>query len=935
MKFTFDWKEYALTARKTVAEGCVLLKNDNNALPIQHNEKVSVFGRIQFDYYKSGTGSGGMVNAPYVVSILDALKENKDISINEDLLTTYTDWVKEHPFDQGKGWAMEPWCQEEMEISEDLAKKAAAKSDLAIVIIGRTAGEDKDNSATQGSYLLNDKEEQMLKNVCAAFNRVAVVLNVGNIMDMSFVGKYNPQAVIYTWQGGMEGGHGVADVLTGKITPSGKLSDTIAYDINDYPSTANFGDIDRNYYAEDIYVGYRYFETAAKDKVQYPFGFGLSYTTFSYEIKEFQAENDTISLSVLIKNTGNTFGKEVVQVYYCPPQGALSKPLRNLIRFGKTKELQSGESDILSFTFSVSEMASFDDSGVTGHENCFLLEKGEYQIFAGTSIRDTALAGSITEETDKVTQKLHEACAPTAPFERMKLIVNEDGTVISQTEQVPLRKTDLQKKITDNRPKEDAYTGNKGYTFKDVMEGKVSDSDFLAQLTDEELIYISRGEGMCPGLVTPGIAGSFGGVTESLRAYGIPKAGCADGPSGIRMDCGTKAFALPNGTSVACTFNEELITELYRWEGKELRTNKIDALLAPGMNIHRNPLNGRNFEYFSEDPYLTGKMACAMLKGMAEYGAKGTVKHFAANNQEHQRHFTEAIVSQRALREIYLKGFEMAIKEGNADCVMTTYGPVNGIWTAGNYDLNTVVLRQDWGFKGLVMTDWWAKVNEENGPEATISQTTFMVRAQNDVYMVVAEADNNTNDDDTAAGLKEGRITRGELMRNANNILQVLKTSIAAQHLMNGEDEITELNRPKDNKKDKIFMKPAEVIGETILDLTGLDTSAGSTNQFALHTPEKGFYELTMKMKSDVSELAQMTISIFTNNTLWHTVTLNGTNGEWVTKTALFQVFVSVDTYLDMFFAQSGIDMGEIKVVKKYNLDEYQAMQDNRKKQEK
>ncbi len=916
MKFTFDWKQYAITARQTVSEGCVLLLNEEKTLPIREGDTVSVFGRIQFDYYKSGTGSGGMVNAPYVVSILDALKECDKISLNEDLLHTYENWIKEHPFNKGKGWASEPWCQDEMEVTDELASGAANKSDIAVVIIGRSAGEDLDNSITQGSYLLTEKEEIMIANVCKYFTRVAVVLNVGNIIDMSFVNKYHPQAVLYAWQGGMEGGHGVVDVLTGTVSPSGKLSDTIAYDIHDYPSTKNFGDENRNFYKEDIYVGYRYFETAAKDKVQYPFGYGLSYTQFSFNVKNFYADEKNVTVVVTVENIGDVAGKEVIQVYNRPPQGALCKPIRNLCGFAKTNELKPGETEDVSISFSTSQMASFDDSGVTGHINSYVLEKGRYDIYAGNSIRNIVLAGNFNLSEDIVVQELEEACAPILPFERLKVEVNDDGTVYETTEAVPLRKIDLQRRIKENKPETIKYTGNIGYTFKDVMENKISNQDYLAQLSDEDLVHMSRGEGMCSIKVTPGIAGSFGGVTKSLQAYGMPIAGCSDGPSGIRMDCGTNAFSQPNGTLLACSFNLKLVEKLYEWEGMELRKNKIDTLLGPGINIHRNPLNGRNFEYFSEDPYLTGAMAVAMLKGMAKYGVTGTIKHFAGNNQEFRRHYVDSVISQRALREIYLKAFEMAVKEGNAYSIMTTYGPLNGIWTAGNYDLNTTILRKEWGFKGVVMTDWWAKVNEEGGPEASITQTSLMIRAQNDVYMVVNDAERNTNDDDSLEGLKKGTISRGELLRNAENILYVLKKSPVGKRIVEGEDEVIEKNRPNIEEKTKNIMKPVKVEGYGTLNLDGLDTSAGSDNQFSLHIPERGIYELTFKMKSDLGELAQMSMSISTNNMLVDTITISGTNGDWIERKAAIEVFVSVDNYLDLYFAQSGIEIDRIDVAK-------------------
>ena len=252
MRFTLDYDQYAALARQTAAEGCVLLKNEKEALPIRKGETVSVFGRIAFTYYKSGTGSGGMVNAPYVTNILDSLKECRDISVNEELEAVYQDWIRENPFDMGEGWAQEPWSQKEMPVSEALAQKAAASSDLAVVVLGRTAGEDMDNSAEPGSYLLTAEEEALIKTVCSAFKRTAVVLNVGNIIDMKWVDRYQPQAVLYVWQGGQEGGHAAADILTGAVNPCGKLSDTIAADISDYPSTDNFGDAVCNVYAEDI-----------------------------------------------------------------------------------------------------------------------------------------------------------------------------------------------------------------------------------------------------------------------------------------------------------------------------------------------------------------------------------------------------------------------------------------------------------------------------------------------------------------------------------------------------------------------------------------------------------------------------------------------------------------------------------------------------------
>lgn len=915
MRFTLDYEKYASLARRATAEGCVLLKNDGHALPIRKNETVSVFGRIQFTYYKSGTGSGGMVNAPYVTGILDGLKACGQITINEKLEETYLKWIGENAFDHGEGWAQEPWSQKEMPVSRELVQEAAAQSDLALVIIGRTAGEDKDNSAAEGSYLLTKEEEQLLATVCSVFERTAVILNVGNIIDMKWVERYRPQAVLYAWQGGMEGGSGVADVLTGKVNPSGKLSDTIAADIADYPSTRHFGDRVRNFYAEDIYVGYRYFETFAKDKVLYPFGFGLSYTDFSMEDVRFTADGEKIVVEVSVKNTGACPGKEVVQIYVCPPQGKLGKPVRNLIRFGKTTLLAPGEKEDMEFSFSLKEAASYDDGGLTGHKSCYVLEAGEYSIYAGTDVRSARLAGSVALNELQVVQQLKEALAPVLPFRRLRPETAGDR-LTEAWEDAPLRTVDLAERIRAERPKNVEYTGDRGYKLADVYDKKVAMEEFLAQLSDEDLACMTRGEGMCSPKVTPGTAAAFGGVTESLKGFGIPVACCSDGPSGIRMDCGTSAFSLPNGTLLACTFNICLVEELYEMEGMELRKNRIDTLLGPGINLHRNPLNGRNFEYFSEDPYLTGKMAAAQLIGMGKYGVTGTVKHFACNNQELERHTADSVVSERALRELYLKAFEMAVKEGKAYSIMSTYGPVNGIWTAGNYDLLTTVLRGEWGYQGIVMTDWWATINEE-GEAARKNNTVPMVRAQNDVYMVVSDSQSNAAGDNTAEGLEKGAITRAQLVRNAANICTFLMKSPVLNRFLDREYDVCEEENGFENSDDVAqALQRLKVVEESCLDISNLSTAKGTSAVYILEFTGRGSYVLRFRMRSDAGQLAQMPMSVFFNNHLLKTITITGTDGEWLEREVELNVNVSLEMYVKLYFGESGIEMDEIRICK-------------------
>lgn len=918
MKFTFDWAEYAKTARQMVSEGCVLLKNEGKALPIKSGEKVSVFGRIMFNYIKSGTGSGGLVNAPYIVSILDALKADPDIQINEELLAVYEEWVKDNPFDKGPGWAMEPWAQKEMPVSDELAKSAADASDLAIVIIGRLAGEDRDNVAEEGGYYLTKEEEQMLEAVTKAFDRVVVLLNVGNVIDMKWVDKYNPSAVMYCWQGGCEGGNGIIDILNGTESPSGKLADTIAYNIEDYPSSPYFGDEVRNFYVEDVYVGYRYFETVAKDKVMYPFGFGLSYTSFNHESTMNIVGDNTVRIDSRVTNTGKRLGKEVIQVYYEAPQGKMCKPARELVGFAKTDSILPGMSQTVSVEFTMDKLASFDDSGVTGFKNSYVLEAGEYIIYAGTDVRSAEVVGSFTIGETFATETITEACTPTRDFKRMAFVKGADGTYTESFEEVPLRSYDLLKRIEENLPESRPCTGDKGYKFAQVMNGEVSIEDYIDQFTDLELIYLTRGEGMCSPKVTPGVASAFGGTAEVLnKNYGMPIAATSDGPSGIRMDCGTAAFALPNGAAQACSFNLALIEKLYEFEAMELRSNKIDTLLGPGINIHRNPLNGRNFEYYSEDPYLTGICAVAELKGLHKYGVTGTCKHFSTNNQETKRHFVDAVVSARALREIYFKPFEMAVREGGAYSIMTTYSPLNGIYTASNYDLNTTVLRGEWGFDGMVMTDWWARCNETNlgeGP-GEVKNTATMIKAQNDVYMVSSDSADNGNKDNAEEALASGMITRGELLKIAYNVCAVLKRTVAANRLMNGEDEIEVLNPPKGADKVQNLM-PYMVITEKVteLPLEGLVTDGGVENTYTLNIPTSGFYDLVVSMKSDAGELSQTTLVVSANKDS-EAFTINGTNGEYVERKLNIDTTYQRDIYVKLYFAQTGIQIGKITLI--------------------
>lgn len=865
MERILDWNKYLDTAAKMVSEGIVMLKNDNNALPLDTDKEVAVFGRIQFHYYKSGTGSGGMVNVTKVVNILDGLIDN-GVKVNEKLLDIYRKWDKENPFDLGEGWGGEPWSQKEMPLDEGLVKETAKSCETAIVIIGRTAGEEQDNRLEAGSYLLSDDEIEMLTVVREHFKKVVLLLNVGNIIDMTDINRIAPDAVLYVWQGGMTGGKGTADVLTGKVSPSGKLPDTIAYKASDYPSDANFGmEKNRDIYAEDIYVGYRYFETFAKENVLYPFGFGLSYTAFEIKTEKAEITEGAVKLSVSVKNIGSYKGKEVIEVYCEAPQGRLGKAARVLCGFEKTKELVPQEEQVVEIAVDIAKLASYDDSGVTGNKSCYVLEAGEYKFYVGSDVRSAEYACSFEQGEDLVTERLTQSLAPVESFERIKPVC-EGGAFSIGREAVPVSEVDESARRLEKLPKEIAYTGDKGIKLWDVKNGKNTMDEFIAQLSDYDLSCIIRGEGMGSPRVTAGTASAFGGVSENLNGFGIPAGCCSDGPSGMRLDCGTKAFSLPNGTMIASSFNKELTSELFTFMGLEMAANKVDCLLGPGMNIHRHPLNGRNFEYFSEDPFLTGKMAAAELKGMAGAGVTGTIKHFCANNRETNRHFIDSVVSERALREIYLKGFEIAVKEGGASSVMTTYGRVNGLWTAGNFDLNTVILREEWGFKGFTMTDWWANINVR-GKEPDKTDLAAMARAQNDVYMVCP--DGEKNDDNTLVALENGGIERCELQRNAANICGFLLHTNALKRAEGIGDTVKVINREDEEQEDDKPVQFYKVDRDITLDLSDVDTKKGTSYSFALDLSNFGIYRVIVTASSTQSELAQIPMTLFSMGTAW------------------------------------------------------------------
>lgn len=575
---------------------------------------------------------------------------------------------------------------------------------------------------------------------------------------------------MFVWQGGQETGNAVADVLLGKVSPSGKLTDTIAA-IEDYPSYKYFGNKKYNNYAEDIYVGYRYFNTFARDKIIYPFGFGLSYTKFEItDCKVKQNAETTATVTFTVKNAGDFTGKQVVQVYLSVPQGKLGKPSRELAAYVKTKELAPNESQTLSVTVELKDFASFDDMGVTGYKNSFVLESGEYKIFIGENVSCVKEIYTLNLDGMVLIKACEEACAPRYSFKRM---VNAKGVHYENT---PVATVNLRERVLNRLPKTFERKNGTDYSFQDVIDGKITPDEFVAEFTPEELDAFTRGSlYMMDSPYGPkGNAGTFGANCQPLFDKGIPAISTNDGPSGARLQA--HSTLLPNGVALASSFNDELVENLTYEFGKEVIARKSHVLLAPGINIHRNPLCGRNFEYFSEDPYLTGKMAVAYIKGVQSAGASATPKHFACNNQESKRGINDSRVSQRALREIYLKGFEICIKEANPDCLMTSYNKLNGVYNYFNYELVTTILRDDWGYKGCVMTDWWMK-NGKSKHFKTLKTQAYRVRAQVDVFMPGAPnyGIHKGKSDGTLLKSLNGDdgITLAELQRSAKNVLKL------------------------------------------------------------------------------------------------------------------------------------------------------------------
>lgn len=759
--------------RRAAVDGAVMLEN-NGILPLKGGTRVALFGITGYESHYVGYGSGGDVNRPYAVSFADGIKNCDRLTLDPTIESIYREWNKKNPINNGF-WGHWPFYFPEMPLDNTAVENARNKNEVAVAVIGRAAGESRDCKLQKGSYYLADDEIAMLDALAEEFDDIVILLNIGGIFDMSWIEKYKKVigAILIVWQGGMEGGNAAADLLCGKAYPSGHLTDTIAKRYENYPSSANFGGKDFNEYKEDIYVGYRYFETFAKSKVLYPFGYGLGYTEFKISANAVEKSNEKFIFNVSVKNIGNTIGREVVQLYLSKPCGKLGNPEKILVAFVKTAELKSGESETIELIVETNQLASYNES-----KSAYITESGKYEFFLGKSIRENEAVFTFEQGEDEVDCQCVQASAPIENLEVMSAY-EYNGKRIIKNRKARTKEYELGKRILENLPEEIPQTGDKGFKLADVKSGKITMEQFVAQLNNNELEAISRGDYvMNSPLGAKGNAGAFGGVLQSLRAKGIKPVITTDGPSGIRLSA--CCSLLPIGTLLACSFDPLLVEKVYSAVAEEMFAKGSDVLLAPGMNIHRNPLCGRNFEYYSEDPYLTGKIAAAAVKGIQSHGASACPKHFACNNQEFRRNMNDSRLSERALREIYLKGFEICVREAKPKNIMTSYNRINSVYGHYNYELCTTILRNEWGYKGNVITDWWMK-NEKSPEFPLIRNQAYRVRAQVDVLMPGGGRIPRRKPDGTLLESlgKEGGITLGELQRTACNVLRAVIDSNA------------------------------------------------------------------------------------------------------------------------------------------------------------
>ncbi len=756
--------ETTQAASKIASEGMVLLKNDGT-LPVQP-QKVALFGVGAEDTVVCGTGSG-YAFSPYTVSVRQGL-ENAGFEITSKLYFTNYNKLKKQLEKSGPKLSLIDKRFSGIRFMMDAPRitaqelDAAKSTDTAIYVVCRNTGENFDRKAEKGDYYLTDAEEANIRMLAKTFIHTIVVLNTCVIDAAVLESIPGVSSIVLMGQAGLESGNALADILTGKVTPSGKLTDTWAKRYEDYPASATFSANDgvtlQEDYTEDIFVGYRHFDTANLDVV-YPFGYGMSYTTFDYQNIRVTADWNTVTVELTVANTGKYAGREIVQVYASAPAGKLPKPYQELRGFAKTETLKPGEATVVRIEFPTNSLASYDEC-----KAAWIMESGDYRIRVGKDSRYTEIAAVLRLDKEAVLTQLSNRMKPDHELEVREYPVpageETDAPVINLTAANCVTRDEaskVERKIVTYQAKGSAYTVPErkfqfpvvceesvetvrscpSATLLDVKAGKVSVEEFVASLDTETLLRLITGIGSetkhpVPKRTQekikfnpPATAASGKTTSQYTDSLGIPGLALADGPAGLHLT-GEPSTSYPVGMVVAQCWDPDVAYRTGDCFGKEMEHYRATVILGPGMNIHRDPLCGRNFEYYSEDPLLTGKTAAAFTRGLQEnhpgYGV--AIKHFAANNQETDRINTNATISERALREIYLKGFEICVKEAKPMTVMSSYNLINGQHTSSHYELLTDILRGEWGFDGFVMTDWDSQ-----------SEKPFDFHAGNDIIM--------------------------------------------------------------------------------------------------------------------------------------------------------------------------------------------------------
>lgn len=736
----YPYEAHDAVALQAAQESMVLLKNDNHVLPLAPDSTLNLFGRGQYVFYNTALGAG-LINPRWQLSVHQAIREQSQFRLNETIAKLYETHETVIP------------------TAQQLAE-ARALSDVGIVIFSRVSGEFTDNRPTANHYYLTDEERQLLRVVSEAFPKTLVIINSGYPIELGWIREYGIDAVLFTGFAGMAASQAMMQILDGRCNPSGKLPDTFAWDYYDYPSAHNFPNLKDEpqpgekdfgvhiYYQEDIYVGYRYFDTFQKD-VAYSFGHGLSYTDFAISYGEPTWDGERVTVEATVKNVGKVPGKEVVQLYIQAPEGRLEKPRRVLSAFEKTGLLQPDQSQTLRLTADRNFFASFDESACA-----FLLEQGQYDVWCGNALDRVEKVGTFCLQQEELVQKTYAVGCPVEDFHKL---TKADPTVFSQTKRVALEdRIPIPAQRAEYAPAPLPKYWGKRITFPQVKKDPTLLRKFVAQMSDDELCLLN----VCGGAnwLFPWQNGAAG-KNNRIAKYKLPKFMVSDGNTGLNLKKPNIGF--PSSAGIAATFNKNLAYDVGRVIAEEARENNIQLNLGPAQNIHRNILNGRHPEYFSEDPVLSGVMAGHHGKGLEENGCGCCYKHLFCNGSDDSRKGSHSIVSQRALREIYFKTFEIAKDIQPPSALMTSYNAVNGIYPAESAEMLQTLIRQEWGLDSFIMTDW--------GTYATVDPVQ-MVKAGNQwltdggrKYVKILQK-----------AVKEGHLSRAVLEQNVLTQIKLL-----------------------------------------------------------------------------------------------------------------------------------------------------------------